>query len=275
MHTDTHKARKRFGQNFLHDAHVIHNIVQAIAPKTGETLVEIGPGLGALTQALLPHCDELHLIELDRDLVARLQQRYAATAQLQIHAGDALTFDVHSLKQAGRALRVVGNLPYNISTPLIFHLLQQVDVISDMLFMLQKEVVQRLAAVPNTKDYGRLSVMVQFYCTVRALFEVPPEAFNPAPKVDSALVYLRPHAQKNTEVDAQVLSRLVAQAFAQRRKTLRNNLKGLLSEQAMQAAGVDPSVRAETLSVSAFVALAKVLTELPPNPHQRPRHTGR
>ncbi len=260
----THKARKRFGQNFLQDKRVIQSIAQAIAPQAGQTLVEIGAGLGALTQALIADCDELHLLEIDRDLVALLERQYADVNHLHIHACDALTFDFRSLKQAERPLRVVGNLPYNISTPLIFHVLQQAEVISDMLFMLQKEVVERLAAQPNSKNYGRLSVMVQFHCSVHALFEVPPSAFEPPPKVHSALVYLQPHAQKNTAVDERLLSRLVATAFAQRRKTLRNNLRTWLDDAAIIAAGVDPAARAETLSLSAFIRLAQQCARLNP-----------
>jgi len=259
MNTEIHKARKRFGQNFLHDDAVIQRIVQAIAPQAGDILVEIGPGQGALTQALLTHAKQLHLVELDRDLVALLEQKYAHTTSIQIHSCDALKFDFSQLKQAGRPLRIVGNLPYNISTPLIFHLLQQVDVVTDMVFMLQKEVVERLVAAPNTKEYGRLSVMMQFYCTVQALFDVPPTAFKPQPKVDSAVVYLQPHTQKNTDIDERALSQLVARAFAQRRKTLRNNLKGLLNEQAIQAAEINPTARAETLSLPEFVRLAQCL----------------
>ncbi len=258
MHSPFHAPRKRFGQHFLHDQLVIQQIVEAIAPQPGEVLVEIGPGQGALTQALLPHTEQLHLVELDRDLVALLQQKYAATPQVHIHAGDALSFDFARLKQPGRPLRVVGNLPYNISTPLIFHLLQQAEAISDMRFMLQKEVVDRLVATPNSKAYGRLSVMVQYQCAVAALFDVPPEAFTPPPKVLSAVVELYPHPpQRAVEVEPQVLSQIVAQAFAQRRKTLRNTLKNLLNEQQICAAGIAPTARAETLELADFVRLAQ------------------
>ncbi len=254
----SHTPRKRFGQNFLQDERIIQQIVQAIAPRDNETVVEIGPGQGALTQALLPHCAELHLLELDRDLVTILQGKYGHLDTVHIHSGDALQFDFTALKQEGRSLRIVGNLPYNISTPLIFHLLQQVEQIDEMVFMLQKEVVDRFAATPGCKEYGRLAVMMQFHCAVRALFEVPPTAFYPQPKVDSAVVCLYPHTPQNTTVDSQLLSRLVAQSFAQRRKTLRNNLKGFLNEEEIRAAGVDPAVRAETLTLAEFIHLTQV-----------------
>ncbi len=250
-----HRARKRFGQNFLHDRHVIDRIVRAIHPKAGERLVEIGPGLGALTLPLLQAAGRLEVVELDRDLIPKLAELCAGKGELVIHSADALKFDFCSLAAEGK-LRLAGNLPYNISTPLIFHLLEQARCIDDMHFMLQKEVVERLAAKPDTSDYGRLSVMVQFRCKVEQLFTVPPGAFTPAPKVESAIVRLEPYAEPPVAVDAAVLEKVVAQAFGQRRKTLRNTLKGLLDAAAIEAAGIDPQRRAETLSLEEFAALA-------------------
>lgn len=252
-----HRARKRFGQNFLHDHHVIGRIVRAIAPRAGERLVEIGPGLGALTLPLLQEAGNLQVVELDRDLIPKLRQLAAGAGDLVIHAGDALQFDFSSLTGEQR-LRVVGNLPYNISTPLLFHLLEQAGVIQDMHFMLQKEVVDRLAARPATPDYGRLSVMVQFHCRVEKLFTVPPAAFTPVPRVDSAVVRLTPHSRPPVEADAGILANVVARAFSQRRKTLRNTLRGLLNEVQIAAAGIDPQRRAETLSLDEFAALARL-----------------
>jgi 16S rRNA (adenine1518-N6/adenine1519-N6)-dimethyltransferase len=254
-----HRARKRFGQNFLHDRHVIDRIVRAIHPKAGERLVEIGPGLGALTLPLLQAAGRLEVVELDRDLIPKLAQQCAGQGELIIHSADALKFDFCALAAGGRR-RLAGNLPYNISTPLIFHLLGQAHCIDDMHFMLQKEVVERLAAKPDTSDYGRLSVMVQYRCKVEQLFIVPPGAFTPAPKVDSAIVRLEPHAAPPVDVDAAVLEKLVAQAFSQRRKTLRNTLKGLLDAETIEAAGIDPQRRAETLSLQEFAALARCVS---------------
>lgn len=253
-----HKARKRFGQNFLHDRHVIDRIVRAIHPKAGERLVEIGPGLGALTLPLLQAAGRLEVVELDRDLIPKLEQQCIGQGDLIIHSADALKFDFCALA-AGSKLRIAGNLPYNISTPLIFHLLEQAHCIDDMHFMLQKEVVDRLAAAPDSSDYGRLSVMVQYRCKVERLFLVPPGAFTPAPKVDSAIVRLEPYVTPPVEVDAGALEKLVAQAFSQRRKTLRNTLKGLLDAATIEAAGIDPQRRAETLSLQEFAALANRL----------------
>lgn len=257
-----HRPRKRFGQNFLHDPGVIRGIVAAIHPKPGERVAEIGPGLGALTAPLLDALGELDVVELDRDLIPHLEQQFAAAGRLRIHNTDALKFDFCSLVSGGERLRVVGNLPYNISTPLIFHLLEQSRCIRDMHFMLQKEVVDRLAAEPHNGDYGRLSVMVQYRCRVERLFTVPPGAFNPPPKVYSAIVRLTPYTEKPVTVrDEGCLSRLVAQAFGQRRKTLRNNLKPLLDSTAIEGCGIDPGRRPETLSIGEFAALADALAE--------------
>lgn len=252
-----HTARKRFGQNFLHDTQVIHRIIQAIHPTGDQMIAEIGPGLGALTEQLVRSGCQLTLIELDRDLVAALRQRYALASQVQIYAADALDFDFHSLSQKAHSLRVVGNLPYNISTPLIFHLLAYADVIEDMHFMLQKEVVERLAASPGSKNYGRLSVMVQYFCEVESLFEVGPGAFRPAPKVDSAIVRLRPRLERE-DINPVELAALVKHAFAHRRKTLRNNLKILLDPQQMLSVDIDPNARPETLSPQQFITLTRL-----------------
>lgn len=262
----SHQPRKRFGQNFLHDRTVIDRIVRAVAPLPGERLVEIGPGLGALTEPLLRAAGALDVIELDRDLVPRLRDRLGPLGDLRIHAADALRFDFRALAD-GAKLRVCGNLPYNISTPLIFHLLDQAEVIRDMHFMLQKEVVDRLAAAPDTADYGRLSVMVQYRCAVEPLFTVPPGAFHPVPKVDSAVVRLRPFAAPPVAArDEALFARLVAQAFSQRRKTLRNTLRGLVAPETMAALGIDPGRRAETLTIPEFVSLADAVAGGGPQP---------
>ena len=256
-----HKARKRFGQNFLHDPQVIQNIIQSIAPKQDQLIAEIGPGLGALTESLASSGCQLKLIELDRDLIAKLETHYANASNVEIHPGDALKFDFFSLSSAPHSLRLVGNLPYNISTPLIFHLIDHVDIIQDMHFMLQKEVVERLAAKPSNKNFGRLSVMVQYFCEVENLFTVGPGAFNPAPKVDSAIVRLQPRKTKTLVAkDIKKLEILVKKAFTQRRKTLRNNLKTLLSSEQIKSLNIDPGARAETLSTDQYVTLANLLT---------------
>jgi 16S rRNA (adenine1518-N6/adenine1519-N6)-dimethyltransferase len=255
-----HKARKRFGQNFLEDDNVIQNIISAISPQAGQKMVEIGPGLGALTRYLLPALKRLDVIELDRDLAARLPNTLAGLGELHLHQADALHFDFSQLITDEQKLRVVGNLPYNISTPLIFHLLSHSDSISDMAFMLQKEVVDRLGAEPDTADYGRLSVMVQYRCQVDWLLGVPPEAFNPAPKVQSAVVKLTPWQKSPYNCDNEaLLQRVVSTAFNQRRKTLRNCLKGLAEELDFEAVGISPSLRAEVLSVQQFVQLTNQL----------------
>jgi len=254
-----HRARKRFGQNFLEDDSVIERIVAAIAPKPGQRIVEIGPGLGALTGALLEKTDRLDVIELDRDLAATLAERLGRPDGLVIHQTDALTFDFTALAASG-PLRVVGNLPYNISTPLLFHLLDQAESITDMHFMLQKEVVDRLAAAPGCKTWGRLGVMTAVRADATALFGVPPTAFRPAPKVESAVVRIVPKTLSDAEQALlPALERVVRAAFAQRRKTLRNNLKGLVSDAAMQVAGIDPQRRAETLSLAEFRQLARMI----------------
>ena len=259
-----HQPRKRFGQNFLRDESVIEAIARAIAPDETDHLVEIGPGEGALTQALITSGCKLDAIELDRDLRARLLAAFSTHVGFILHSADALRFDVASLAAPGEQLRVVGNLPYNISTPLIFKLLAQAEVIADMHFMLQLEVVERLAAAPGNKDWGRLGVMAQCQCEVEHLFDVPPEAFYPAPKVQSAVVRLTPHSQSPYPlVDRDALSKVVTQAFSQRRKTLRNNFKGLLEDPDLEALSIDPNARAETLSIDQFVRLTQRISSTP------------
>ncbi len=250
-----HRARKRFGQHFLHDADIIDRLVRSVAPRDGETLVEIGPGQGALTFPLLEQVDHLVVVELDRDLIGRLRDQ-VPESRLTVHQSDALRFDFAGLADKG-PIRVVGNLPYNISTPLIFHLLAQTGAIGDMTFMLQKEVVERLTASPGGKDYGRLSVMVQYHCQADYLFPVPPGAFQPPPKVDSAVVRLIPYASPPWPAnDPSWLSRLVAQAFSQRRKAIRNSLKALIDPQVFADTGIDPGLRPDHLSVADYVTLA-------------------
>ncbi|MEQ1602932.1 MAG: 16S rRNA (adenine(1518)-N(6)/adenine(1519)-N(6))-dimethyltransferase RsmA [Methylophilaceae bacterium] len=251
-----HIAKKRFGQNFLTDQSVISNLIYAITPQPSQTFVEIGPGLGALTKPLLAHLPHLHVVEIDRDIVAWMQQHYAAE-KLTIHNVDALKFD---FTRVGVQLRVVGNLPYNISTPILFHLLENVSHITDMHFMLQKEVVERMVAAPSTPAYGRLSVMLQYRLAMEYLLTVPPEAFEPAPKVESAFVRAIPHATLPYPAkDEALFAKVVLSAFGQRRKTLRNTLKGLLDDDGFTALNISPQLRAENLSVAQFVAIANHL----------------
>jgi len=259
--TTKHRARKRFGQNFLTDPYVVAGIVAAINPQRDDHLVEIGPGLGVLTESLLPCVISMDAIELDRDIIPKLQEHCYGRGQLHIHEADALKFDFADLAGDDRPLRIVGNLPYNISTPLMFHLLSMHERIQDMHFMLQKEVVDRLAATPGGKDYGRLSVMMQYYCRVESLMKVPPEAFSPPPKVNSAVVRLVPYSKPPVDVaDINLLEKLVTQAFSQRRKTLRNTLKPLMNAEQIEAQGVDPRRRAETLSLGEFARLTNFVS---------------
>ena len=252
-----HIPRKRFGQHFLADAAIIDAIVREIAPGPGQAMVEIGPGLGALTAPLLERLDHLYVVEIDRDLIARLKERFPPE-RLTIHQGDALDFDFGAL---GRDLRVVGNLPYNISTPLLFHLAAFADSVRDMHFMLQREVVDRMVADPGTADYGRLSVMLQYRFDMDRLFIVPPGAFNPAPKVDSAIVRLIPKSvDALAACDEALLAKLVLAAFGQRRKMLRNNLRELVDEAGLAAAGIAPTARAEELAVADYIRLANMMT---------------
>lgn len=280
-----HTPRKRFGQNFLHDHNIIYNIISSIQAKPGQHWVEIGPGQGALTEPLLNEKVRLDVVELDRDLVVLLREKFKQYPNLQIHSADALRFDFSSLvdgdhqsagsrlareapegARAGTArdekLRIIGNLPYNISTPLMFHLLDNAYCIEDMHFMLQKEVVDRICAAPGSKKYGRLSVMMQYFCETELLFDVPPESFDPAPQVMSAIVRLVPHHQPPVAVnDMTKLNRVVTQAFSQRRKTLRNSLKKLITEEEIVALNIDPTLRAESISLAEFARLSNLLQE--------------
>ena len=257
----SHSPRKRFGQNFLRDEAVIEAIASAIAPDKSHHLIEIGPGEGAITQALVSSGCRFDAIELDRDLRTRLLASFSTYDNFTLHSADALQFDFASLQQDGQPLRVIGNLPYNISTPLLFKLLDYGPLIADMHFMLQLEVVERLAADPGNKNWGRLGVMAQFQCEVEQLFEVPPEAFYPPPKVQSAIVRLTPRQTPRwAKVDRERLTQVVSRAFAQRRKTLRNNFKTVLTDAQLEAAGVDPNARAETLTIDDFVALTESST---------------
>jgi len=254
-----HVAKKRFGQNFLTDQGVIDSLVDAISPKANDLMVEIGPGLGALTKPLLQKLDMLHVVEVDRDIISWMQKEYAKNS-ITIHNSDALKFDFASL---GENIRVVGNLPYNISTPILFHLLDNVKHITDMHFMLQKEVVERMVAEPSTAAYGRLSVMLQYRLQMEYLFTVPPEAFDPAPKVESAFVRCVPHATlPYVANDEALFAKIVTAAFGQRRKTLRNTLKGLLNDDGFAALNIDSQQRAENLGVAEFVAIANYLGDI-------------
>ena len=255
-----HRARKRFGQNFLHDPQVIGRIVKAIAPKPGETLVEIGPGLGALTEPVVAAAGHLTVIELDRDLAQRLREHPLLAEKLTIYQADAMKFDFNSLLQQGQKLKVFGNLPYNVSTPLLFHLFSYADQIENMHFMLQKEVVQRMTASHGSKAYGRLSVMTQYYCQAMPVVEVGPGAFKPAPKVDSAVVRLIPKAvAQRANVPAEVLNRVCLEAFNQRRKTIRNCFSNIASAEQLESLGLNPTLRPEQLSVEQFTQLAQWL----------------
>lgn len=254
-----HTPRKRFGQNFLQDTSVLEAIVTAIAPQKTDLMVEIGPGLGALTSLLLRFLPLLHVIELDRDLVERLKKNYPSDA-LMIHQGDALQFDFEKIASGSdQKMRIVGNLPYNISTPLLFHLMSFASKISDQHFMLQKEVVERMVAEPGSKTYGRLSVMLQWQYHMDMLFIVEPSAFYPPPKVDSAIVRMIPRPQP-ADCDVRKLERTVTQAFSQRRKILRNTLAPLFNENDLIEAGIDPAKRPEEIPVEQFIALANRLS---------------
>jgi 16S rRNA (adenine1518-N6/adenine1519-N6)-dimethyltransferase len=252
----SHRPRKRFGQNFLHDQSVIERILAYVNPQPGEHLVEIGPGQGALTRGMLQRAGRMDAIELDRDLLEPLKRQCAPLGELRLHNADALAFDFRQLAGTGGRLRLVGNLPYNISTPLLFHLLEQADVIEDMHFMLQKEVVDRMAAGPGSKTYGRLSVMLQVSCRVTPLFDIGPESFDPPPKVHSSVVRLIPLPEPRlSRALIPGFGQFVTQAFSQRRKTLRNNLKGLVDADTIALAGIDPGCRTETLSIDQLIGL--------------------
>ncbi len=249
-----HRPRKRFGQHFLTDPEIIRQIVSAVAPRPGEVIVEIGPGRGALTAPLAEAASNLHALEVDRDLAARLRQDFAGRTNVTIHQGDALRFDFSTL---GSAIRLVGNLPYNISTPLLFHLLSYSNLITDAHFMLQKEVVERICAAPGSKDFGRLTVMLGCRMEAVPLFEVPPEAFSPPPRVTSAVIRMRPLVPGYFAIANPLqLERIVRAAFSKRRKTLRNALQGLVTATDIVAVGLDPACRPEQIGIADWVALA-------------------
>lgn len=252
-----HQHKKRFGQHFLHDQSVLDRMTQAIAPQANDIMLEIGPGEGALTDRLVTKVATFTVVEIDNDLIPTLQKRYGHHSHFNIVHQDALTVDYAAV---ANTLRVVGNLPYNISTPLIFHLLNSRSQIADMHFMLQKEVVERLASEADGEHYGRLSVMAQYYCQIEDLFHIGPEAFDPPPKVDSAVVRLVPYQQlPYIAHDEQYFAQLVKQSFSMRRKTLRNNLKGWLTAEQIESCDINPSARAETLTVADFVALSNLV----------------
>ena len=263
-----HQAKKRFGQNFLNNEAVISDIVDAINPEPGENLVEIGPGLGALTEPVVERAEKLSVVELDRDLVKRLSSHPFLAPHLTIYEADALSFDFAQLitsENSGQPLRIFGNLPYNISTPLIFHLLTFKDKVKDMHFMLQKEVVERMAASPDCKAYGRLSIMTQYQCQVIPVMEIGPEHFTPAPKVDSAIVRLIPHDDiKNPVKDINALNTVCLAAFNQRRKTIRNGFKKLITVEQLASLNIDANLRPENLTIDNYITLANFIIDNPP-----------
>lgn len=262
--TQGHRARKRFGQNFLNDHMVIDRIVAAINPQPQDLLVEIGPGLGAITEPVAQMVDNLNVVELDRDLAERLENHPQIADKLTIYQADALKFDFSSLLQSDKKLKVFGNLPYNVSTPLLFHLFEYAEHIDSMHFMLQKEVVNRMVAAPGSKAFGRLTVMTQYYCQTIPVIEVPPDSFDPPPKVDSAVIRLLPKpAEKRTAKDVKLLNRVCMEAFNQRRKTLRNCLKNIIAVEAIEQLGIDPTLRPEYLTLDNFITLANYLADNP------------
>lgn len=257
-----HQARKRFGQNFLHDQAIIDRIIHSINPQQHDHLVEIGPGQGAITYPLSECGGRLDCIELDRDLVKYLKTNFKLSEQVTIHQQDILKFHLAQLSTEPHALRVIGNLPYNISTPVLFHLLKSHELISDMTFMLQLEVVQRMSAGVGDKNYGRLGIMLQYYCEVEHLFNVPATAFKPQPKVSSAIVRLTPHKEKPIKVrDIRMLETVVRSAFNMRRKTLRNSLRSPMKEAGLSDLPVDLSLRPENLSLADYVLISDTLSD--------------
>jgi len=251
-----HRPRKRLGQHFLHDQNIIERILKILNPQQDQKIVEIGPGMGALTIPLLKQHGKLDVVELDQDLIEHLKTQCTGLGSLNIHSSDALKFD---FCQFGTDIRIIGNLPYNISTPLIFHLLDHSHCMSDMLFMLQKEIVERLAAVPGCKAYGRLTIMVQSQCYVEKQFTIGPGAFSPAPKIDSSIVTLKPYDSPVFDIsNRKIFSTIVKQAFAHRRKTLRNTLKDLLTGEQIESLSINPSARAEELTIKQFTDLANL-----------------
>ncbi len=259
----SHRARKRFGQNFLHDQGIIDRIIQSVNPKADDHLLEIGPGQGALTSRLASAGAQLDCIELDRDLVDHLSKEYQQSEHVTIHQQDILKTDLQQIADsgAGKKLRIIGNLPYNISTPVLFHLLKNHSLIKDMVFMLQLEVVQRMSAAVGDKNYGRLGLMLQYYCQVEHLFNVPSSAFTPQPKVSSAIVRLTPHEEPPIQArDVDCLQVVIRTAFNQRRKTLRNSMKTLISAEQLDSLSLDASLRPENLSLADYVMIADSLT---------------
>ncbi|QTH63673.1 16S rRNA (adenine(1518)-N(6)/adenine(1519)-N(6))-dimethyltransferase RsmA [Psychrosphaera ytuae] len=252
-----HKARKRFGQNFLTDEDIIERIVRAIAPKEGDNVLEIGPGLGAITEPVAERTDLLNVVELDKDLAERLKTHPFIGKKLNIYQADALQFDFSQVIRDDKKLKVFGNLPYNISTPLLFHLYDFLDHIENMHFMLQKEVVNRMCAAPNSKAFGRLSIMTQYYCRTVPVTDVPPESFVPPPKVDSAVIRLipKPHDERN-QVAPSLLNTVCLEAFNQRRKTLRNSLQNIITAEQLAELGIDAGLRAENLSLDDYIKIA-------------------
>ena len=260
--TDPHQPRKRFGQHFLIDNNIIDKIVRALNPTPSDNLVEIGAGTGALTAKVLAKINHLNVVEIDNDLVMLLQNTYPEST-LTIHHHDALDFDFNTLAKPDALLRVFGNLPYNISTPLLFHLLQYAPVINDMVFMLQKEVIVRMCAKPGNADYGRLSIMIQYACETSMLFDIPPSAFNPPPKVMSSLIHLKPYGENHPHPMAThypTFANIVNVAFQHRRKTLKNALQTCVSADIFEQVGIDPIRRPETLSISEYVALSNAIS---------------
>lgn len=255
-----HQAKKRFGQNFLVDQSMIDQIIRNINPKTTDNLIEIGPGLGALTREVLQQAEKISVIELDKEVIPKLKFNCDGLGELMIYQQDALKTDFSQFANK-QPIRVIGNLPYNISTPILFHLFSFLSHIKDMHFMLQKEVVERMVASPNNKTYGRLSVMTQYFCEPLMLFLVPPESFQPAPKVESAIVRLLPKQQANQQVkDFQLFSNLVSQAFNQRRKTIRNSWKNIVSQQQFEEANIASTLRPENLSLNDFISIADIIS---------------
>jgi 16S rRNA (adenine1518-N6/adenine1519-N6)-dimethyltransferase len=258
----THQARKRFGQNFLHDQQVIDRIIREIAPTSTDHLLEIGPGQGALTEQLADSGATVDCVELDRDLVEHLRHQYRDYDNVHIHQHDILKFDLNDLELSDKRVRIIGNLPYNISTPVLFHLLKYYEKIEDMSFMLQLEVVERMSASVGDKDYGRLSLMLQYFCQAQKLFDVPPQAFTPQPKVNSAIVRLTPHkALPITVKDTDCLKVVVRTAFNQRRKTLKNSLKTLISGSELSDLEIDMTLRPEKLTLTDYVKISDAISE--------------
>ena len=257
-----YQARKRFGQNFLHDQNIVDKIVEQIKPKNNQHLVEIGPGQGALTKPLASSGAKLDCIELDRDLAKYLDKEFSEVERVSVVQQDVLKFDLSTLTDTEKSLRIIGNLPYNISTPVIFHLLKSHRLICDMIFMLQLEVVQRLVATPGGKNYGRLGLMVQYSCEVQHLFNVPSSAFTPKPKVVSAIVRLKPHSDFPLEAkDPECLQTVIRTAFNQRRKTLKNSLRTIISEEVLKELPIDAGLRPEKLSLADYILISDAISK--------------